>query len=157
VSSEAVATSQQPASVRVPHTERTSPHGKTPELAKHISGKTHQVSSNALRVKTFVLNLVDPDPFWEITTYAGGLDQPAGRFSGLLGLDGISRKSPPVNYGINASKGRWLDGRRFALERRILGRSETQLWILAFDGNKVEVAFENTDGTKATLYGEVKE
>ena len=104
-----------------------------------------------------MLNLVDPDPFWEITTYAGGLDQPAGRFSGLLGLDGISRKSPPVNYGINASKGRWLDGRRFALERRILGRSETQLWILAFDGNKVEVAFENTDGTKATLYGEVKE
>jgi hypothetical protein len=62
-----------------------------------------------------------------------------------------------VNYGINASKGRWLDERTFALERRILGHSETQLWILAFDGNKVEIAFENTDGTKAKLSGEVKE
>ncbi|MEH2503656.1 CubicO group peptidase (beta-lactamase class C family) [Bradyrhizobium sp. AZCC 1578] len=154
---DAVAQSLLAASVREAATERPSPLGKTPELAKQISGKTYQVSSNILRVKTFALNLVDPDPFWEITTYAGRADQPAGRFSGLLGLDGIFRKSPPVNYGINASKGRWLDERTFALERRILGRSETQLWILAFNGNKVEVAFENTDGTKATLYGEVKE
>ena len=76
---------------------------------------------------------------------------------GILGLDGSFRKSPPVNYGINASKGRWLDERTFALERRILGRSETQLWILAFDGNKVEIAFENTDGIKAKMSGEVKE
>ena len=154
---DAVAQSLLAVSLREAATERPSPLGKTPELAKQISGKTYQVSSNTLRVKTFALNLFDPDPFWEITTYAGKADQPAGRFSGLVGLDGIFRKSPPVNYGINASKGRWLDERTFALERRILGRSETQLWILAFDGNKVEIAFENTDGTKATLYGEVRE
>lgn len=154
---DAVAQSLLTASVRDAATERPSPLGKTPELAQQISGKTYQVSGNTLRIKTFALHLVGPDPFWEITTNAGRVDQPEGRFSGLLGLDGSYRRSPPVNYGINASKGRWLDERRFALERRILGHSETQLWILAFDGNKVEIAFENTDGTKAKLYGEVKE
>ena len=154
---DAVAQSLLAASVREAATERPSALGKTPELAKQISGKTYQVSGNTLKIKTFVLNLVDADPFWEITTESGRVDQPEGRFSGLLGLDGIFRRSPPVNYGINASKGRWLDERTFALERRILGHSETQLWILAFDGNKVEIAFENTDGTKATLHGEVKE
>jgi hypothetical protein len=38
-----------------------------------------------------------------------------------------------------------------------LGRSETQTWTLAFDGNKVNVSFENTDGTKAELHGEMKD
>ena len=145
------------ASVREAATDRPSPIGKTPELAKQISGKIYQVSSNTLKIKTFTLNLVDADPFWEITTETGRPEQATGRFSGLLGLNGTFRRSPPVNYGINASKGRWLDERTFELERRILGHSETQLWVLAFDGNKVEVSFENTDGTKAKLYGEVKE
>ena len=62
--------------------------------------------------------------------------------------------SPPANDGINASKGRWLDERTFALERRILGHGETQLGAPAFDGNRVEVSFEDTDGNKAKLYGE---
>ncbi len=62
--------------------------------------------------------------------------------------------SSPANDGINASKGRWLDERTFALGRRIWGHSETQLGALAFDGNKVEVSFENTDGNKAKLYDE---
>ena len=153
---DAVAQSLLAAAVRDAATERPSPLGKTPELAQQISGKTFQISANTLRINSFALHLVGPDPFWEITTVRRG-DQPEGRFSGLLGLDGTFRKSPPVNYGINASKGRWLDERTFALERRILGHSETQLWILAFDGNKVEIAFENTDGTKAKLSGEVKE
>jgi CubicO group peptidase (beta-lactamase class C family) len=154
---DAVGQSLLEASVREAATERPSPISKTPELAKQISGKTYQVSSNTLKIKTFVLNLTDPDPFWEITTETGRADQPTGRFSGILGLNGVFRRSPPANYGINASKGRWLDERTFALERRILGHSETQLWVLGFDGNKVEVSFEDTDGSKAKLYGEVKD
>ena len=152
-----VAQSLLAASVREAATERPSPLGKTPELAQQISGKTYQVSANTLRIKTFALHLVGQDPFWEITTDSRRAELPEERFSGLLGLEGSFRRSPPVNYGINASKGRWLDERTFALERRILGHSETQLWILAFDGNKVEIAFEDTDGTKAKLSGEVKE
>jgi CubicO group peptidase (beta-lactamase class C family) len=145
------------ASVHEAATERPSAVGKTPELAKQISGKPYQFSANALKVKTFALNLTDPDPFWEIITETENADRPTRRFSGIMGLHGIFRMSPPANYGINASRGRWLDERTFALERRILGHSETQLWVLAFDGNKVEVSFEDTDGNKAKLYGESKE
>jgi len=154
---DAVAQSLLTAAIRDAATERPSPLGKTPEMAQRISGKTYQVGDNTLRIRTFALQLAGSDPFWEITTSAGRAGQPEGRFSGLLGLDGSFRNSPPVNYGINASKGRWLDERTFALERRILGRSETQLWLLAFDGNKVEIAFENTDGIKAKMFGEAKE
>lgn len=154
---DAVGTSLLEAAVRDAATERPSPVGKTPELAEHISGKTYQFSANMLKVKTFALNLVDPDPFWEIVTETQNADRPTRRFAGILGLQGIFRMSPPANYGINASKGRWLDERTFAFERRILGHSETQLWVLAFDGNKVEVSFEDTDGSKAKLYGERKE
>lgn len=148
-----IAASLLAASLREAATERPSAVGGTPELAKAISGKTYQLYDNALRIKTFVLNFFDSDSSWEITTDTGKSDQPTQRFSGLMGLDGIFRKSPPAFYGINAAKGRWLNEHTFALERRILGHSETQNWVLAFDGDKVTVNFENTDGSKAELHG----
>ena len=148
-----IAASLLAASLREAATERPSAVGGTPELAKAISGKTYQLYDNALRIKTFVLNFFDSDSSWEITTDTGKSDQPTQRFSGLMGLGGIFRKSPPAFYGINAAKGRWLNEHTFALERRILGHSETQNWVLAFDGDKVTVNFENTDGSKAELHG----
>ena len=53
-----------------------------------------------------------------------------------MGLDGIFRKALSF-YGINAAKGRWLNEHNFALERRILGHSENDNWVLTFDGDKV--------------------
>jgi CubicO group peptidase (beta-lactamase class C family) len=142
------------ASIRQAATEKPSAVGGTPELAKAISGKTFRLDTNVLRVKTFSLNFFDSDSSWVITTEAGNPDRPTERFSGLMGLDGIFRKSAPAPYGINAAKGRWLNEHTFAVERRILGHSETQTWTLTFDGNHVKVAFEDTDGTKAELHGE---
>ena len=75
----------------------------------------------------------------------------------MFGVDGVYRKSPPASYGINASRGRWLNERTFAMERRILGRGEIQTWTLTFDGDKVTVNFENTDGFKAELRGQAGE
>jgi hypothetical protein len=77
-----------------------------------------------MHVKSFSLNFFDSDSSWVITTSTGKPDRPTDRFSGLMGLDGIFRESPPAPYGINASKGRWLNEHTFAIERRILGRSE---------------------------------
>jgi CubicO group peptidase (beta-lactamase class C family) len=148
-----IAASLLAASLREAATEKPSAVGGTPELAKAISGKTYQLYDNELRVKTFALNFFDSDSSWEITTDTGKSDQPTQRFSGLMGLDGIFRKSPPAFYGINAAKGRWLNEHTFALERRILGHSETQRWVLTFDGDKVTVNFENTDGFKTELHG----
>jgi hypothetical protein len=72
----------------------------------------------------------------------------------VIGLDGTYRRSPPAFYGINAVKGRWISQHSFEVDRRILGHSETQHWTLAFEGDKVEVSFENTDGFKTRLHGE---
>ena len=69
-----------------------------------------------------------------------------------MGLDGIFRKSPPAFYGINAAKGRWINQHTFALERRILGHSETQRWTF-LRGRQGDVNFENTDGAKTELHG----
>jgi CubicO group peptidase (beta-lactamase class C family) len=144
------------ASIRQAATERPTAVAAAPELAKAISGKTFQFDDNVLHVKSFTLNFFDSDSSWEITTDSGKPDRPTERFSGLMGLDGVFRKSPPAFYGINAAKGRWLNEHTFAIERRILGHSETQTWTLAFDGDKVSVAFENTDGSKAELHGALK-
>jgi CubicO group peptidase (beta-lactamase class C family) len=152
-----VAQSLLAASILQAATERPSPLGETPELAKQISGKTYQLDSNTLKVKTFSLNLTDPDPSWVITTETGKSERPVAQFSGLLGLNGIFRKSPPAAYGINATKGRWVTERSFMVERRILGFSQVQFWTLTFDANKVDIHFENTDGTKAELHGEAKD
>jgi hypothetical protein len=150
---DSVAQSLLAASIREAATERPVPVGETAELAKEISGKTYRLSDNALNVKTFSLNLVDSNPSWEITTDAGKLE----RFSGPIGLDGISRKSPPASYGINATKGRWLNKQTFAVDRRILGRGEAQTWTLTFDGKKVDVKFETTDGANVVIHGEENE
>jgi CubicO group peptidase (beta-lactamase class C family) len=149
-----VAQSVLAASIRAAATEKPSPIGDTPELAKAVSGKTWQLAKNDLDVKSFALNLIGDNPSWEIIT--GKPDNPTERFSGSLGLDGMFRKSPAY-YGTDAVKGRWINARTFAVERRILGHSETQLWTLAFDGNKVTVNYEDTDGTKAELRGETSE
>ena len=96
----------------------------------------------------------DSDSSWVITTYG---ENGNNRFTGLVGLDGLYRKSPPAPYGINAARGRWTSKDTFVMERRILGHSETQTWALTFDGDKVKVNFENTDGFKAELHGERRE
>jgi len=125
-------------------------------LAKTISGKSYRLGDNDLHVRTFSLNLVDPNPSWEYTIATQRLDRPTARFAGPIGLDGLSRKSS-ARYDIDAVKGSWRDDHTFVVERRILGHGETQRWTLAFDGDKVDVEFENTDGVKADLHGETDE
>jgi CubicO group peptidase (beta-lactamase class C family) len=145
------------ASIRQATIEKPTSVGGTPELARAISGKTYRLSDNSLRIRSFLLNFFDSDSSWEIMTNTDRAGVPIQRFSGLMGLDGIFRKSPPAFYGINAAKGRWLNEHTFALERRILGHSETQTWTLSFEHNKVTVSLENTDGGKWELRGEMSE
>jgi CubicO group peptidase (beta-lactamase class C family) len=144
------------ASIQKAATEQATSVGPTPELAKAISGKSYRLSENDLHVKTFSLNLVDPNPSWEITTATERLDRPTARFGGSIGLDGLFRNSS-APYGVNAVKGSWLDDRTFLVERRILGHGEMQRWTLAFDGKMVKVKFESTDGAQMELHGEADE
>jgi CubicO group peptidase (beta-lactamase class C family) len=145
------------ASIQKATTERASPVGATPELAKTISGKSYRLQDNDLHAETFSLNLVDPNPSWEYTIATQRLDRPIARFAGPIGLDGLFRKSAPTPYGVDAVKGSWLDDHTFVVDRRILGHGETQKWTLAFTGKTVDVTFESTDGAKVKLHGETEE
>jgi CubicO group peptidase (beta-lactamase class C family) len=144
------------ASIQKAATEPASPVGPVPELAKTISGKSYRLGNNDLHVKTFSLNLVDPNLSWEYSLATERLDRPTTRLTGPIGLDGLFRKSS-APYGIDAVKGTWLDDHTFVVERRILGHGETERWTLAFDGNKVDVTVESTDGAKVNLHGEADE
>ena len=126
---------------------------EAPELAREISGRSYQFGDNKLHLKTFTLRLADPHPTWEMTA-DNGKDQPIGRFAGPIGLDGVFRKSPLANYGIDAVKGRWIDDHTFELDRRILGHGETQIWVLRFDDRTVDINFQDTDGARAELRGQ---
>lgn len=151
---DAIAKALLTSAIRQASAEKPSAIGGTPELAKSVSGKIYRFFDNKLRLKTFTLNFLDSDSSWIITTYTAKAD---GRFTGLVGLDGLYRKSPPALYGINAAKGRWVNEHTFSMERRILGHGETQTWSLFFNGDKVKVNFEDTDGSKAELHGEAGE
>jgi CubicO group peptidase (beta-lactamase class C family) len=137
--------------------EKPSAVGGTPELAKAVSGKVYEFADNVLHVKAFTLNFLDSDSSWVRTTDTGQADRPTDQVAVLVGLDGTYRRSPPAPYGINAARGRWISEHTFAIERRILGRGETEAWALTFYGDKVTVNFENTDGFKAELHGERSE
>jgi hypothetical protein len=145
------------ASIQKAATERASPVGATPELAKTISGKSYRLSANGLHVKAFSLNLVGPNPSWEYTIATQRLDRHTARFEGPIGLDGLFRMGSPTAHGIDAVKGSWLDDHTFVMERRILGHGEMERWTLAFDDHNVDVEVESTDGEKAELHGEAAE
>ena len=145
------------AAIRQAATDRPSAVGGAPDLAKAISGKAYRFGENALKVRTVALNFFESDSSWEVAVNTGRPNQPVQRFSGLMGLDGIYRKSPPAAYGINAAKARWLNGHTLMLERRVLGHGETQTWTLAFDGDAVTVSFADTDGSRAELRGQASD
>jgi CubicO group peptidase (beta-lactamase class C family) len=133
-------------------TEPLSLMPEPPETAKAISGMTYAFPSNDLRVKTLTLRLTEPRPSWEYTIDTGE-NHTIQHFAGLIGLDGRFRKSPPASYGIDAVKGRWIDENTFEVERRILGHSETELWVLRFEGDDLDASYETTDGLKKQLHG----
>lgn len=128
----------------------------TPPLAQEISGKTYRLADNTNKVTSFALNLTGDAPSWELTILTGKPEE-TRRLSGPLGLDGQFRNGPPVNYGMDAVRGRWTTGNTFVIDRRILGHSEMQTWTLAFEGKKVLINFENTDSYKTEMRGEVVE
>ena len=145
------------ASIRKAATERPTPVGPAPELAKAVSGKTYRLDDNPLHLETFSLNLADPNPTWEVTAASGRTDRPATRFTGPIGLDGLFRMTPPSRRGVDAVKGTWLDDHTLVVDRRILGHGETERWTTTFDGDKVDIKFESTDGGKASLHGQAVE
>jgi CubicO group peptidase (beta-lactamase class C family) len=132
--------------------EKPTEIGATSEIASAVSGKTYKFPGNALSVKSLSLTFADPQPRFELEVYNRDPAKPPLRLGGPMGMDGLYRKSEPTRSGIIATKGRWLDGHTFEVERRTLGESDQpQKWTLSFGGETLRLNGKDRDGREVSI------
>jgi len=135
-------------------TEKATEIGAVPELAFAVSGRTYKFLANALGVKSLLLTF-DANPRYDLELYVRDQIRPSLRFSGPIGLDGLYRKSEPTASGTFATKGKWLNGSTFEIERQVVGMDEQQNWILSFGGDRLHLRGKDRDGREISIEGEL--
>lgn len=141
------------ASIGAAANERPLAVGRTSPSQQAVSDRSYRLDENALHLTTIELRLTSEDPMWILTTSSGKPGAVTNYFPGPLGLDGRFRVAAANQFGIAAARGRWASNNSLEVERRILGGSATQRWLLTFEGNAVTIHFADTDGNKADLHG----
>jgi hypothetical protein len=136
-------------------TERPSPVGPVPEIAKQVSGKVYHFASNELNLNTLMLNLSGPDPSFEFVSGPSPSATTSYRNGGPIGLDGTYRIGGRARFGVNAAKGSWQNEKTFVLQLQTLGNDDARQFTLTFEGSKVELdlQFQNAFGWSARLQG----
>lgn len=135
------------ASIGAAANEQSLPVGGTPALQQTASGRAYRLDENEFHLTTISLRLTGEDPMWILATNSGKPGAVPNYFPGPLGLDGRFRVAAPNRLGgVAAARGRWVSDNSLEVEHRILGHSETQRWLLTFEGNNVTVHFVDTDG-----------
>ena len=129
--------------------EKPAEVGPTSKLAAIISGKVYGFAPNQLNLKSLSMFLTDPQPHYDIETYAPDAAKAGPRFSDPIGLDGLYRKGELTDHGFNplfegfprvyALKGAWEDDHTFVIDRMTLGEGPTQTWTLTFAGDELNV------------------
>jgi len=141
------------ASVAAAANEQLLPVGGTPALQQTVSGRTYQLAENRFHITTISLQLTGKDPMYVLATNNGKSGAATQYYAEPLGLNGRFRLAAPQWFGVAAARGRWISDNSLEVERRILGYSAVQRWILTFDGSDVTVHFADTDGDKADIHG----
>lgn len=139
--------------IRAASIEKQSPSAPAPELAAAVSRKAWQFDRNVLGVKRLVLDLTAAQPSYEILFDNARADAPAEPVTGPLGLDGYYRIDEKVAEAPVAVKGDWTDPQAFRIFSRSLRDGDVSMYLLRFDGNQLNVLFENNRGFKARLQG----
>ena len=145
--------------IRDASVEKPSVTTSAPELAATVSRKVWQFDRNLLGVKRLMLDLTAATPSYEIVfdNNSGNPDASAQPFAGPLGLDGLYRINDKAVNAPVAVKGNWVDAQSFRIVSRVLGEDEVATYTLRFDGQRVNVAFENNRGLKAQMQGKAAE
>jgi hypothetical protein len=134
-------------------TEKATAAGAVPELASAVSGRVYKFPANALNVKSLSL-IFDANPRYDLEIYVRDQVRPSLRFSGPIGLDGLYRKSELTAAGTFATKGKWLNGSTFEIERQVVGMDELQKLVLSFDGDRLHLRARDRDGRDVSVEGE---
>jgi CubicO group peptidase (beta-lactamase class C family) len=137
-------------------TEKPSPVGDVPPIAKAISGKVYYFADNSLRLNSISLNLSDPNPSYEYQIKTAGSAGPLEGFGGPIGVDGFFQLGPPTPDGVSAAKGAWIDEKTFVGQIETLGGDDARKVVLTFEGTGVELSIEGPDGFITLLHGETK-
>jgi len=116
-----------------------------------VSGKVWQFDRNVLGVKRLMLDLTAASPSYQILFDNGRSDTEP--FTGPLGLDGYYRISEKVADAPVAVRGEWIEPQAFRIFSRSLSDGDVSMYLLRFDGAKLNVAFENNRGFKAQVQG----
>lgn len=134
--------------------EKPTERGTTSAMAAVTSGKTYHFQRNALLVKSLSLTLDGSEPRYDLEVYSRDPKNPPIRSRGLIGLDGLYRKSETTESGVTAIKGKWLNTHTFEIERLIVGSSGgAQKWTLWFDGDTLTVNGRGIDGREVAVDG----
>jgi hypothetical protein len=136
-------------------TEKATPVGPVPEMAKTISGRTYRFAANGLRLKSLMLDLSATSPRYEIAFDGPGPQ--TRRTAGPLGLDGLFRLTEPDSPPIFAVKGSWLSDNRFQVISRSLLEGIITTYTLSFRANEVDIVFDDNRGVRGQLHGEASE
>lgn len=147
--------SQLAARIEAESIEKPTPVGKVPPIAATISGKTFTLAANPLRASAFTLDLGSAPPRYEITFEPGTSGAAPPPLAGPLGLDGLFRSSTTAQNRMLAAKGVWRDDTTFVVTLRILGDSDESTYVLRFDGDAVEVRFDDSAGFSQVLKGQM--
>lgn len=139
--------------IRAASVEKQSPVAPAPELAAAVSRKVWQFDRNVLGVRRLMLDLTAANPSYEILFDNGRADVPAEPVTGPLGLDGYYRINERVVDAPVAVRGDWTDPQSFRIFSRSLSDGDVAMYLLRFDGAKLNVAFENNRGFKAQVQG----
>jgi CubicO group peptidase (beta-lactamase class C family) len=137
--------------------EKPSAVTPAPELAATVSGKVWQFDRNALGIRSLVLDLNAAAPSYEIVFESRDPAAAAQPFAGPIGLDGLFRINDKAPNAPVAVKGNWLDAQSFRIDSRVLGEDDVTMYTLRFDGQRVNVAFENNLGFKVQMQGKAAE
>lgn len=138
-------------------TEKPSPVGGVPQIAKVISGKVYYFAENDLQLNSIMLNLSDPNPSYEYQVNMRGSTAPPERFAGPIGVDGLFRLGMPTAHGISAAKGAWIDETTFVGQLQTLGNDVARKVVLTFEGRNVDLNIEGADGFIRLLHGETND
>jgi hypothetical protein len=139
-------------------TEKPAEVGATPELAAAISGKRYKFPANGLALKSLVLSLVDPNPHYDMEIYQRDPSQPPINRSGPVGLDGLYRRAECTSAITIASRGTWVNGSTFVLDRLFVGAGEeAQRFTLSFEGGRLHARAKNRFGKELSIDSEAGE
>lgn len=135
-------------------TEKPTSMSEASELAKAISGKVYRFTDNALRLNSFSVDLVGPDPSYGYVNYTEPSAAPTERFGGPIGLDGTYRVGGRRPFGVSAAKAVWLDKTTLVIDVQTLGNDDAAKVSLAYSGKGVDVSVESAGGLRLKLHGE---